>query len=84
MCLGLSLAYLGEARLLKQIWPYLNETVIPVEEAHLKEVFRDEYERYTARVRRWIQRISCLPHRDSLRSNRWSAFSIAHSRRVPP
>ena len=51
MYVGLSLAYLGEAGLLKQIWPllllplvlaYLNGTVIPVEEARLKEVFRDE------------------------------------------
>ncbi len=63
MYVGLTLAYLGEAGLLKQIWPvvllplaiaYLNWTVIPVEEARLKEVFRDEYEKYRSRVRRWI------------------------------
>ena len=63
MYVGLTLAYLGEAGLLKQIWPvvllpltiaYLNWTVIPVEEARLKEVFRDEYEKYRARVRRWV------------------------------
>ena len=63
MYLGLTLAYLGEAGLLKQIWPivllpltiaYLNWTVIPVEEAKLKEVFQSEYEQYRARVRRWI------------------------------
>ncbi len=63
MYVGLTLAYLGEAALLKQIWPivflplvvaYVSWTVIPVEEARLKEVFTDEYERYRAKVRRWI------------------------------
>jgi len=63
MYVGLTLAYLGEAGLLKQIWPvvvlpltiaYLNWTVIPVEEAKLREVFQGEYEQYRARVRRWI------------------------------
>jgi protein-S-isoprenylcysteine O-methyltransferase Ste14 len=63
MYVGLIFVYLGEAALLKQIWPvvvlpfmiaYLNWTVIPVEEAKLKEVFQDEYERYQARVRRWF------------------------------
>ena len=61
--LGLVLAYLGEAGLLKQIWPvlvlpltlaYLNWTVIPVEEARLEEAFQDEYEQYRLHVRRWI------------------------------
>ena len=63
MYVGLVLAYLGEAGLLKQLWPvlvlpltvaYLNWTVIPVEEAKLEEVFPDEYEQYRSRVRRWI------------------------------
>ena len=63
MYVGLSLAYLGEAALLRQIWPvlvlsltvaYLNWVVIPVEEARLREVFRDKYEEYCASVRRWI------------------------------
>jgi len=63
MYVGLILAYLGEAGLLKQIWPvvllpltvaYVNWTVIPVEEAKLKEVFPSDYEEYRARVRRWI------------------------------
>lgn len=63
MYVGLTFAYLGEAALLKQIWPvivlplmiaYLNWTVIPVEEAKLKEAFQDEYERYRASVRRWF------------------------------
>jgi protein-S-isoprenylcysteine O-methyltransferase Ste14 len=63
MYVGLSLAYLGEAALLRQIWPvlllpvtlaYLNLTVIAVEEAKLQEVFHDQYERYRLRVRRWV------------------------------
>jgi protein-S-isoprenylcysteine O-methyltransferase Ste14 len=63
MYVGLSLAYVGEAGLLKQFYPilflplmiaYLNWTVIPLEEARLKDVFRDEYERFRSRVRRWI------------------------------
>jgi len=63
MYLGLVLAYLGEAGLLKQMWPilllpltvaYLNWTVIPVEEARLKEDFQGEYDQYRSRVRRWI------------------------------
>jgi len=48
MYLGLSLAYLGEAAMLRQLWPvlllplvaaYLNWTVIPLEEARLREAF---------------------------------------------
>lgn len=63
MYVGLVLAYLGEAALLKQLCPvlvlpftlvYLNWTVIPVEEAKLEEVFQNEYRRYRLRVRRWI------------------------------
>ncbi len=63
MYVGLTIAYLGEAALLKQIWPvvvlpfmiaYLNWTVIPVEEGKLVEAFQDEYEQYRARVRRWF------------------------------
>jgi len=63
MYLGLVLAYLGEAALLKQLWPvlvlpftlvYLNWTVIPVEEAKLEEVFQVAYRQYRLRVRRWI------------------------------
>lgn len=63
MYVGLTLAYLGEAGLLKQVWPaillpltiaYVNWTVIPVEEAKLEEVFPDEYPQYRSRVRRWI------------------------------
>jgi protein-S-isoprenylcysteine O-methyltransferase Ste14 len=49
--------------MLKEIWPvfvlpftvaYLNWTVIPVEEARLREVFQKEYEAYRSTVRRWI------------------------------
>src|SRR5580658_6155236 len=63
MYVGLALAYLGEAALLRQILPvlllpvtlaYLNLTVIAVEEAKLQEVFHDQYERYRLRVRRWV------------------------------
>lgn len=63
MYVGLVLAYLGEAGILHQAWPvlllplvvaYVNWIVIPVEEAKLKEVFADEYERYQARIRRWV------------------------------
>ncbi len=63
MYVGLVLAYLGEAGILKQVWPvtllpltvaYINSIVIPVEETRLKEVFQEDYERYRKRVRRWI------------------------------
>ena len=63
MYVGLTIAYLGEAAILKHVWPvillpltlaYLNWIVIPLEEARLTEVFQDEYDRYRARVRRWI------------------------------
>lgn len=63
MYVSLSLAYLGEAGMLRQVWPvvllpltvaYLNWIVIPVEEARLAEAFREDYERYCSRVRRWL------------------------------
>jgi protein-S-isoprenylcysteine O-methyltransferase Ste14 len=63
MYVGLVLAYLGEAGLMKQIWPvvllplvvaYLNWTVIPLEEEKLIEVFPDEYKQYSLQVRRWF------------------------------
>jgi hypothetical protein len=63
MYVSLLLAYLGEAGILRQIWPvallplvlaYLNWIVIPVEEAKLSQVFGEAYETYRARVRRWI------------------------------
>jgi protein-S-isoprenylcysteine O-methyltransferase Ste14 len=63
MYVGLVLAYLGEAGLLKQIWPvvllpltiaYLNWTVIPLEEAKLEEAFHDGFEQYRLRVPRWL------------------------------
>jgi protein-S-isoprenylcysteine O-methyltransferase Ste14 len=63
MYIGLTLAYLGEAGMLRQAWPlallplvlaYANWTVIPVEEARLLEVFGDEYAAYQWRVRRWV------------------------------
>ena len=63
MYVGLSLAYVGEALLLRQAWPlallplvvaYVNWVVIPVEEAKLTEVFGAEYLSYRARTRRWL------------------------------
>jgi protein-S-isoprenylcysteine O-methyltransferase Ste14 len=63
MYVGLTLAYLGEAGLLMQIWPvillplvvaYVNWIVIPLEESKLREVFGEEYDRYRKRVRRWL------------------------------
>jgi protein-S-isoprenylcysteine O-methyltransferase Ste14 len=63
MYVGLTLAYLGEAGLLKQLWPvivlplvlaYINSIVIPVEEARLKEVLGEDYGHYCSRTRRWI------------------------------
>jgi protein-S-isoprenylcysteine O-methyltransferase Ste14 len=63
MYVALTLAYLGEAGLLTHIYPivllplviaYLNWTVIPIEEARLKEVFGAEYDRYRSTVRRWF------------------------------
>jgi len=63
MYVGLTLVYLGEAGLLKQIWPvlflplmisYLNWTVIPLEEGKLTEAFPNEYPEYRSRVRRWM------------------------------
>jgi protein-S-isoprenylcysteine O-methyltransferase Ste14 len=63
MYVGLALAYLGEAGMLRQVWPalllplvlaYLNWVVIPVEEARLTEVFCEAYDSYRSNVRRWI------------------------------
>lgn len=63
MYVGLTLAYIGEAGLLKQAWPvvllplvilYLQFIVIPLEESRLREVFAEQYDDYRARVRRWI------------------------------
>ncbi len=63
MYVSLTLMYLGEAGVLAQGWPlvtlalvlvYLNRIVIPIEEARLREVFGAAYERYGARVRRWV------------------------------
>ena len=63
MYVGLVLAYIGEAGILKQVWPliflplvvfYVNSIVIPLEEARLEETFGEEYQRYRDQVRRWI------------------------------
>jgi protein-S-isoprenylcysteine O-methyltransferase Ste14 len=63
MYVGLVVAYLGEAGILKQVWPvvllpltiaYVHSIVIPLEEARLAEAFQEEYARYRRKVRRWI------------------------------
>ena len=63
MYVGLTLIYLGVSGLQVQIWPvlvlplllsYIHRVVIPVEEARLRETFGEAYERYCARVHRWI------------------------------
>jgi len=63
MYVGLILAYVGEAGILRQVWPllllplivaYLNWVVIPVEERKLTEVFGEAYKQYRGRVRRWL------------------------------
>jgi protein-S-isoprenylcysteine O-methyltransferase Ste14 len=63
MYVGLTIAYIGEACLLRQIAPlillpvvvaYVNWIVIPLEESKLSEVFGAEYDAYRSRVRRWL------------------------------
>ena len=63
MYVGLTIAYLGEAGILQQLWPvvflplvlaYVDRVVIPVEEANLQRVFGDAYDEYRRRVRRWV------------------------------
>jgi len=63
MYVGLTVAYLGEAFLLRHVWPvallpvvlaYVNWAVIPVEQARLTEVFGAEYVAYQRQVRRWL------------------------------
>jgi protein-S-isoprenylcysteine O-methyltransferase Ste14 len=63
MYFGLSLAYVGEAGLLRQVWPvlllplvlvYLNWGVIRVEEGKLEDTFPEQYAAYRAKVRRWL------------------------------
>ncbi|HEX3601279.1 MAG TPA: isoprenylcysteine carboxylmethyltransferase family protein [Lacipirellulaceae bacterium] len=63
MYLGLTIAYVGEALLLRQFWPvvflplviaYVNWIVIPLEESKLQEAFGERYDQYRTRVRRWV------------------------------
>jgi protein-S-isoprenylcysteine O-methyltransferase Ste14 len=63
MYVGLTLAYLGEAALMRQLWPvpllllvlaHVQWTVIPLEESRLREAFGADYTAYCARVRRWL------------------------------
>ena len=63
MYVGLAIAYLGEAAILRHVWPvillplmigYVNWVVIPLEQFRLTESFGEEYTQYRARVRRWL------------------------------
>lgn len=63
MYVGLAIAYLGEAVILRQVWPvillpltigYVNWVVIPLEQLKLTEAFGEDYTRYCERVRRWL------------------------------
>lgn len=63
MYVGLIMAYVGEAGILRQLGPllllplvvaYVHWVVIPLEESTLAQVFGVHYERYRARVRRWL------------------------------
>jgi len=63
MYVGLTLAYLGEAALLRQLWPlpllvlvlaYVQWMVIPLEESRLREAFGEDYTAYCGQVRRWL------------------------------
>ncbi|MBI5093230.1 MAG: isoprenylcysteine carboxylmethyltransferase family protein [Candidatus Hydrogenedentes bacterium] len=55
--------YLGAAAILLQMWAllflplpvlFLHKLVIPFEDSRLREVFGETYDRYCARVRRWL------------------------------
>lgn len=63
MYLGMTIAHLGGALALNAMWPIillpmalvlLYRLVIRKEEAHLAEVFGEEYAGYRRRVRRWL------------------------------
>lgn len=63
MYVALTLAYLGEAGILGQVWPlavlplvlyYVNWILVPFEEAHLQETFGEAYENYRLGVHRWL------------------------------
>jgi protein-S-isoprenylcysteine O-methyltransferase Ste14 len=63
MYVGLTMAYLGEAGILRHVWPvlllpltlaYVALVVIPLEEARLTEVFGKQYESYCGKVGRWL------------------------------
>jgi protein-S-isoprenylcysteine O-methyltransferase Ste14 len=63
MYVGLTLAYIGEAGILKQAWPlallpfvllYIQFIVVPLEEKRLSTAFPREYPQYCRSVRRWL------------------------------
>jgi protein-S-isoprenylcysteine O-methyltransferase Ste14 len=63
MYVGLALAYIGDAAMLRLAWPvlvlpllavYLNWVVVPLEEARLRDVFASTYDANCSTVRRWF------------------------------
>ena len=63
MYVGLTIAYIGAAVVLNGVWPFvllplvllaLQVFVIRREEAYLRLEFREDYDAYCRRVRRWI------------------------------
>lgn len=67
MYVALTTMYLAEAAVLVQLWPllllplvvvYVDQSVIPVEEANLRRLFGAEYDAFCQRVPRWLGRSS--------------------------
>ena len=63
MYIGLAVAYLGAAIVIAAPWPLLflplpialiQRIVIPFEEARLRQIFGDDFERYCRKVHRWL------------------------------
>ena len=63
MYVGLTIAYLGEAVILRHVWPlvllplvlaYVDRIVIPLEERTLAGTFGADYMSYRTQVRRWL------------------------------
>jgi protein-S-isoprenylcysteine O-methyltransferase Ste14 len=63
MYLSLTLAFLGVAGILTQVWPLIllpipvlvmHRVVIPFEEARMRDAFGESFEAYCGQVRRWL------------------------------
>lgn len=63
MYVSLTLAFLGVAGILTQVWPLfllpvpllvVHRVVIPFEEARMRAAFGDSFEAYCGQVRRWL------------------------------